>query len=43
MHFQVWDGGAKFECVVCCCLPFGDFELEEAPGGTPQSVEMQRS
>ena len=33
------DGGTKFECLLC-----GEFELEEAPpGGTPQSVEMQRS
>ena len=37
------DGGTKFECT-SNCLPCGEFELEEAPpGGTPQSVEMQRS
>ena len=36
------DGGTKFECSTHC-LSCGEFELEEAPpGGTPQSVEMQR-
>ena len=39
---MVSDGGTKFKQEWMCCN-CGEYELDEAPGGTPQGVEMQRS
>ena len=39
---MVSDGGTKFR-QEWMCFTCGEYELDEAPGGTPQGVEMQRS